>query len=274
MNEDAAFIAAIVASQGDDINRLVYADWLDDRDDPRGSYLRAELKWAQTCDVNDEAKARKLAEPLDAVWVARVSRPPLGVCCDCVSFAHHRTFEVMSVTSAELDRFEQQFGITLPPDYRAFLLNYNGGVPDPSKVHRPSDSPGAFLYVSTFHGVHSALPPNRPKLLSEFAWEPDVVSCVSFLEWMRDPERLREPGNYLAAYWQSELMRDLEFIGYSEPNGWNEIYCLGFRGASFGKVFCAASQPHDDNPHGNCVMVADSFAAFLNMLSASSKTTS
>ena len=42
MTEDEAFIRAIVDSPGDDTPRLVYADWLDDRADPRGAYLRAE----------------------------------------------------------------------------------------------------------------------------------------------------------------------------------------------------------------------------------------
>ena len=42
MNEDEAFIRAIVDAPGDDLPRLVYADWLDDRADPRGPYLRAE----------------------------------------------------------------------------------------------------------------------------------------------------------------------------------------------------------------------------------------
>lgn len=269
MSEEAAFIAALVGSPGDDTTRLVYADWLDDRDDPRGAYLRAEFKWAETRDPSSEGAARNLAEPLDKVWVARVSRPPLGVCCDRVRFMPYERFGVKSVTSAELDRLEKQFRIALPSDYRAFLLNYNGGEPRPSKVHHPSDSPGAYLYVRGFHGVYFPPAPHPP--LPDFAWEPDHVLCMGFLEWMRDPERLREPDTYLPAYWQSELLRDLFFIGYSEPNGWNEIYCLGFRGVSFGKVFCAASQPHDDNPHGNCVAVADSFAAFLGMLIEPSK---
>ena len=47
MNEDEAFIRAIVDNPGDDTPRLVYADWLDDRDDPRGPYLRAEFEWAK-----------------------------------------------------------------------------------------------------------------------------------------------------------------------------------------------------------------------------------
>ena len=45
--EADALLDAIFAEPDDDTPRLVYADWLDDRDDPRGPFLRAEVEWAQ-----------------------------------------------------------------------------------------------------------------------------------------------------------------------------------------------------------------------------------
>jgi len=78
VTEDEAFIRAIVDTPGDDVARLVYADWLDDRDDPRGAYLRAEAEWANT--GKKEKALRAAAARLDPVWVARVSRPPVGLC--------------------------------------------------------------------------------------------------------------------------------------------------------------------------------------------------
>jgi uncharacterized protein (TIGR02996 family) len=45
--DDDAFIRTIVDHPGHDLPRLVYADWLDDRNDPRGPFLRAEVEWAQ-----------------------------------------------------------------------------------------------------------------------------------------------------------------------------------------------------------------------------------
>ena len=84
MTEDEVFIRAIVDSPGDDTPRLVYADWLDDRDDPRGMYLRAEADWEKSwryCKRPGESSGfRKLATGLDPVWVACVSRSPVGVC--------------------------------------------------------------------------------------------------------------------------------------------------------------------------------------------------
>ena len=40
MNEEAGFIAALLAAPDDRTTVLVYADWLDERADPRAAYLR------------------------------------------------------------------------------------------------------------------------------------------------------------------------------------------------------------------------------------------
>jgi hypothetical protein len=57
------------------------------------------------------------------------------------------------------------------------------------------------------------------------------------------------------------------WVGYGDPNGGTEIYCLGVRGEQYGKVFYAAGSPMPQLPfEWCCVPVADSFAAFLGML--------
>ena len=123
MNEDEAFIRAIVDSPGDDLPRLVYADWLDDRDDPRGTYLRAEYEAVETGDPFQLWKLWDLTVALDAVWVARVSRPPVGACIDRAIVSdrgpHLTTDDVASAGRA--------LGVELPAVYQASLLNYNGG---------------------------------------------------------------------------------------------------------------------------------------------------
>jgi uncharacterized protein (TIGR02996 family) len=43
MTEDA-FIAAVLEDPGADLHRLVYADWLEERGDPRAEFLRAECE--------------------------------------------------------------------------------------------------------------------------------------------------------------------------------------------------------------------------------------
>jgi uncharacterized protein (TIGR02996 family) len=46
MNTERAFERAILAAPEDDSRRLVYADWLEERGDPRGEYLRVETALA------------------------------------------------------------------------------------------------------------------------------------------------------------------------------------------------------------------------------------
>jgi uncharacterized protein (TIGR02996 family) len=43
MREEEGFLQAIQANPDDDLSRLVYADWLDERGDPRGEFLRLQL---------------------------------------------------------------------------------------------------------------------------------------------------------------------------------------------------------------------------------------
>jgi uncharacterized protein (TIGR02996 family) len=79
MNEDAAFIRAIREQPDDETTRLVYADWLDDRSDPRAEYLRAEAAWA-TLPTSDERsrplfrRVSQLAASLEPEWFATVSQ--------------------------------------------------------------------------------------------------------------------------------------------------------------------------------------------------------
>ena len=51
---EGAFLAAIRTNFGDHTARLVYADWLDEYDDPRGEYLRLEARLA-TLKKGDQA---------------------------------------------------------------------------------------------------------------------------------------------------------------------------------------------------------------------------
>jgi uncharacterized protein (TIGR02996 family) len=44
MTHEEAFLQAIIESPEDDAPRLVYADWLEERGDPRGEFLRLECR--------------------------------------------------------------------------------------------------------------------------------------------------------------------------------------------------------------------------------------
>jgi uncharacterized protein (TIGR02996 family) len=86
MKDDAGFLSAIRAGwddgakSDDDTVRLVYADWLDERSDPRGEYLRLEVEICQrqrdNLPVGPELLARhlELEGEIDWKWVGKVNR--------------------------------------------------------------------------------------------------------------------------------------------------------------------------------------------------------
>ncbi len=160
--DDDAFLRTIVDSPGHDLPRLVYADWLDDRDDPRGPFLRAEVEWAQSWKdgqrPGDATELRELAAGLDPLWVARVSRPPVGVCCD------HLQFEGAGpiLRGKDVDDIDRWPGVKLPSEYKAFLLNHNGG-----HVFRSSNLPGfqPSDSVASLALMAKVVPPGDPKLV-------------------------------------------------------------------------------------------------------------
>src|SRR3954469_21035380 len=83
MSDEAAFLRAIHEAPADDAPRLVYADWLDERGDHRGAFLRDECRAAAEFRAGKPAAAKKLREAADAVgfaWALSVARPPVGVC--------------------------------------------------------------------------------------------------------------------------------------------------------------------------------------------------
>jgi uncharacterized protein (TIGR02996 family) len=45
MNDETAFLAALAASPGDDLLRQAFADWLDERNDPRAAWVRDAEIW-------------------------------------------------------------------------------------------------------------------------------------------------------------------------------------------------------------------------------------
>lgn len=61
--DELAFLAAIHANPDEETPSLVYADWLDDHGDPRGSFIRRSI---QDVELVDTAEYYRLLEPLFA----------------------------------------------------------------------------------------------------------------------------------------------------------------------------------------------------------------
>ncbi len=72
--DDLTFIQAIQASPGDEVPRLVYADWLDDQGDPRGELIRVQCELARR-PANDlerkrlEQRADELLDDYGELWL-------------------------------------------------------------------------------------------------------------------------------------------------------------------------------------------------------------
>jgi uncharacterized protein (TIGR02996 family) len=75
MSDDAAFLRAITAAPDDAAPRLVYADWLDERGDPRGEFIRLQTAM-DALPVSGEAYAARrprreaLRAEIDPAWLA------------------------------------------------------------------------------------------------------------------------------------------------------------------------------------------------------------
>jgi uncharacterized protein (TIGR02996 family) len=69
MKDDAGFIRAIQENLNDDALRLVYADWLEERGDIRGEYLRLECLLTQL-----PVRLTQLREQIDPAWLIAVCK--------------------------------------------------------------------------------------------------------------------------------------------------------------------------------------------------------
>jgi uncharacterized protein (TIGR02996 family) len=85
LSEDEGFTQAIIADPDDTSLRLIYADWLDERDDPRGEFLRVEIDLGRMR-PKDPGRAdlrRRLLElrsRINPCWLAQVDRGPVENC--------------------------------------------------------------------------------------------------------------------------------------------------------------------------------------------------
>ncbi len=79
MNDPDGFLQAILAEPDDDAHRLIYADWLEERGDPRGEFIRVQCELARR-DEDDprrpalRARERALLKKHEKVWAGPLTR--------------------------------------------------------------------------------------------------------------------------------------------------------------------------------------------------------
>src|SRR5438105_4767447 len=81
MQEEQGFLKAIQANPDDDLSRLVYADWLDERGDLRGEFLRLQLALRSLAPdhphrVSGEHELSYLRAQAPADWLRAVEAEP------------------------------------------------------------------------------------------------------------------------------------------------------------------------------------------------------
>lgn len=84
MTDDSDFIRAILARPDDGTLRHVYADWLEERGDPRGEFLRLDDQQAHAKDAKQflaqHERLQALRKEIAPSWLAQMSRSKIELC--------------------------------------------------------------------------------------------------------------------------------------------------------------------------------------------------
>jgi uncharacterized protein (TIGR02996 family) len=181
MNEDEPFLRALLANPDDRTTRLVYADWLDDRADPRAEYLRLGVRVADLPCGHDERQLRRRMLERQIVlplwWVA-------------IAGGLRATPSDDWVAGVQIEAAARLLGRpTKWTDADGYELEISGAA--------ISGLTGAIAYLESrskwrdrFHDIHYHLR-LRDGAGREVAWEPETYNpffgCdVKFLEWYGD----------------------------------------------------------------------------------------
>lgn len=85
LHEDDPFVRAMLADPENDAPRLIYADWLEERSDPRGEYLRLQCYLASLDRTDPQfdrlvGRFRELLRQISPRWRAAVCRSKVEGC--------------------------------------------------------------------------------------------------------------------------------------------------------------------------------------------------
>jgi uncharacterized protein (TIGR02996 family) len=162
MTERDALISAARAHPDDRTARLVFADWLEERDDPLGGYVRAEAgvlahevgsyEWCTALlRLRDQpahggweyaTDLARIAQKIDQLCAQDTERRVFGA--QWADAGHEYRLNAPPVEADVID-FELRHGLSLPGEYRAFLLRVGNGRVGPNyglhtldcSAHRP-----------------------------------------------------------------------------------------------------------------------------------------
>jgi uncharacterized protein (TIGR02996 family) len=108
-DEDKAFLRAILDRPEELATWLVYADWLDERDDSGAEFIRLQLRLTELREAEErarlESRVAELARGLNPVWVAMVDRTQIENCRGPFQFRCPLTWQELTPTRDENVRF-------------------------------------------------------------------------------------------------------------------------------------------------------------------------
>jgi uncharacterized protein (TIGR02996 family) len=127
--EESAFLQAICAVPDDDTPRLIYADWLEERGDPRAEFIRLQCELASTKAGSARQKdllirERQLLRKHHRRWVA-CYRPLIGL-IRSQQLLFHRGFVEEVLLNATVFAEKAQALLALGPLRRVHLREANG----------------------------------------------------------------------------------------------------------------------------------------------------
>jgi uncharacterized protein (TIGR02996 family) len=114
MSDEAAFLAGIRTEPKDDLRRLVYADWLDERGDEesraKAEYLRLEVHMSGLDDDHPDRdghilRMRQVSRFLSSYWKALVSKLPIERCAVRWEFLCPKKWDELAETPDAQVRF-------------------------------------------------------------------------------------------------------------------------------------------------------------------------
>jgi uncharacterized protein (TIGR02996 family) len=200
MSEEAGFLEALAHTPDNNTTRLVYADWLADRGDPRAEFLRIDHRLMSEQPAFLRRRFIELQATLDPQWAMRVAS------------RHVPLAELRVVLPPPPRRFhpngswgvvEAAIGTRLPADYKAFLDVYGRG----SVGHLNIDHP--FSIIGNVHEEWARW---------AATWFADLIGDLRGA-----PPLFPEPGGLLPF----GTIGDVGLVGWlteGEPEDWSVLY--------------------------------------------------
>jgi uncharacterized protein (TIGR02996 family) len=110
MNDEDPFIQSVQAAPDDTGLLLIYADWLEERGDPRAEFLRVRVALGQLSPNEKQfralwSKLRRLRSGIDLAWLAVLDRTPIENCSMQFAYACPRRWEALCPTEDASIRF-------------------------------------------------------------------------------------------------------------------------------------------------------------------------